>query len=78
MGMQWPPRPGPGWNFMKPNGLVAAASMTSHTSIFMRSQSMASSFMRAMFTLRKMFSSSLVISATSGVLTGTTWSSAGP
>src|SRR5665647_3893196 len=61
---------------MKPNGFVAAASMTSHTSIFMRSQSMASSFMRAMFTLRKMFSRSLVISATSGVLTGTTWSSA--
>ena len=78
MGMQWPPRPGPGWNFMKPKGLVAAASMTSQTSIFMRSQSIASSFMSAMLTLRKMFSSSLVISATSGVLTGTTLSSAGP
>ncbi len=63
---------------MNPNGLLAAASMTSHTSTFMRSQSIASSFMRAMFTLRTMFSSSLVISATSGVLTGTTWSSAGP
>ena len=63
---------------MNPNGLVAAASMTSHTSIFMRSQSIASSFISAMLTLRKMFSSSLVISATSGVLTGTTWSSAGP
>ena len=32
MGMQWPPRPGPGVNFMKPKGLVAAASMTSHAS----------------------------------------------
>ena len=63
---------------MKPKGLVAAASITSHTSTFMRSQSMASSFMRAMLTLRKMFSSSLVISATSGVLTGTRWSSAAP
>ena len=76
--MQWPPRPGPGWNFMKPKGLLAAASMTSQTSMSMRSQSMASSLTRAMLTLRKMFSSSLVISATSGVDTGTSWSSAGP
>ena len=29
--MQCPPSPGPGVNFMKPNGLVAAASMTSQT-----------------------------------------------
>ena len=63
---------------MKPNGLVAAASMTSQTSMFMRSHSIASSFISAILTLRKMFSSSFVISATSGVLTGTTLSSAGP
>ena len=55
---------------MKPNGLVPAASITSHTSIFMRSQSMASSLTSAMLTLRKMFSSSLAISATSGVRDG--------
>ena len=63
---------------MNPNGLVAAASMTSQTSMFMRSQSIASSLTRAMLTLRKMFSSSLVISATSGVATGTRLSHAVP
>ena len=31
--MQWPPKPGPGVNFMKPNGLVAAASITSQALI---------------------------------------------
>ena len=56
---------------MKPNGLVAAASMTSQTSIFIRSHRMASSFTSAMFTLRKMFSRSFVISATSGLPTRT-------
>ncbi len=39
---------------------------------------MASSLTRAMLTLRKMFSSSLVISATSGVVTGTSVSIAWP
>ena len=33
MGRQWPPTPGPGVNFMKPNGFVAAMSMTDQTSI---------------------------------------------
>ena len=64
--MQWPPRPGPGLKLMKPNGLVAAASATSQTSMPMRSQSIAISFMSAMLTERKMFSSSLVSSAASG------------
>ena len=63
---------------MKPNGLLPAASMTSQMSMPIRSQSMASSLTRAMLTLRKMFSSSFVISATSGVVTGTRWSSAWP
>ena len=51
---------------MNPNGLVAAASATSQTSMPMRSQSIAISFMSAMLTERKMFSSSFVSSAASG------------
>ena len=51
---------------MNPNGLVAAASTTSQTSIPIRSQSWASSLTSAMFTERKMFSSSFVSSAASG------------
>ena len=46
---------------------MAAASTTSQTSISMRSQSIAISLTSAMFTERKMFSSSFVSSATSGV-----------
>jgi hypothetical protein len=46
--------------------LVAAASTTSHTSICMRSQSIASSLTSAMLTERKMFSSSFDSSAASG------------
>ena len=57
---------------MNPYGLVAAASTTSQTSMPIRSQSTASSLTRAMFTERKMFSSSFVISAASGVATTTT------
>ena len=64
--MQWPPRPGPGSKRMKPNGFVEAASITSQTSIPIRSQSWASSLTSAMFTERKMFSSSFVSSAASG------------
>ena len=67
--MQWPPRPGPGWKGMKPNGLVAAASTTSQMSIPIRSQSWASSLTSAMLTDRKMFSSSFVSSAASGEVT---------
>ena len=69
--MQWPPMPGPGVNFMKPNGLVAAASMTSHTSTPSLSQMIAISLTRPMFTMRKVFSSSLTSSAASGDETGT-------
>jgi hypothetical protein len=76
--MQWPPSPGPGRKGMNPKGFVAAAPMTSHTSMSIRSQSIASSLTRAMFTLRKMFSSSLVSSATSGLETGTSVSQAVP
>ena len=64
--MQWPPTPGPGRNGMNPKGFVAAASTTSHTSRPIRSHSIASWLIRAMLTLRKMFSSSLAISAASG------------
>ena len=64
--MQCPPMPGPGVNFMKPNGLVAAASMTSHTSTPRRSQMIAISFTSPMFTERKVFSRSFVSSAASG------------
>ena len=74
--MQWPPRPGPGVKRMKPNGFVAAASATSQTSTPMRSQSIAISFMSAMLTERKMFSSSFASSAASGDETGTSVSTA--
>ncbi|MNI57674.1 hypothetical protein D3C73_1127490 [compost metagenome] len=57
---------------MKPNGLVAAASMTSQMSMPMRSHIIAISFTKAMFTLRNVFSSNLDISATFGEDTGTT------
>ena len=63
---------------MNPYGLVAAASTTSQTSRSIRSQSMASSLTRAMLTLRKMFSSSLVISAASQEETGTRFSMHAP
>ena len=68
--MQCPPSPGPGWKGMNPNGFVDAASSTSQTSISIRSQSCASSFTSAMFTERKMFSSSFESSAASGEDTG--------
>ena len=56
---------------MKPNGLVLAAWMTSQTSMFIRSQSIFISLTSAMFTQRKMFSSSLDSSATRVEDTGT-------
>ena len=59
--------PGPGSKRMKPKGFEAAASTTSQTSTSSRSQSIASSFTSAMLTERKMFSSSFVSSAASGV-----------
>jgi hypothetical protein len=57
---------------MNPYGLVEAASTTSQMSMPMRSHSSAISLTSAMLTDRKMFSSSLDSSATSGVETGTT------
>ncbi len=59
---------------MKPNGLVAAASITSQTSMPMSWVSMASSFTSAMFTWRNVFSSSFVVSAARAEDTGTTLS----
>ena len=56
---------------MNPNGLVLAASMTSQTSMPMRPHIRASSLTRPMLTARKVFSSSLTISATRVELTGT-------
>jgi hypothetical protein len=53
----------PRTNFMKPKGFDAAPSMTSHTSRPSRSHMRAISLTRPMFTLRKVFSSSLLISA---------------
>ena len=70
--------PGPGSKRMKPNGFVAAASMTSRMSKSIRSARRASSLTSAMLTERKMFSSSLAISATSGLETGTTCSQTSP
>ncbi len=63
---------------MKPKGLVSAAPITSQTSMPMRSKITFSSFTRAMFTERKMFSRSLADSATRALDTGTTRSSAAP
>ena len=69
--MQWPPMPGPGVNFMKPNGFVAAASITSQMLTPSLSQTIAISFTRPMFTERNVFSSSFTSSAVSVVETGT-------
>ena len=49
---------------MYPKGLVAAAPITSHTSMPMCADIIAISLTSAMFTLRKVFSSSFTISAT--------------
>ena len=57
---------------MKPNGLVAAASMTSQMSMPSSWANIASSLTRAMLTWRNVFSSSLASSATFGLETGTT------
>src|SRR4030095_6795333 len=61
--------PGPGSKRVKPYGLVEAASITSQMSMSIRSARIASSLTSAMLTERKMFSSSLESSATSGVET---------
>ena len=69
--MQCPPIPGPGVNFMKPNGFVAAASITSQTFTPSLSQTICISFTSPMFTERKVFSSSFTSSAVSVLDTGT-------
>ena len=66
--------PGPGVNFMKPNGFVAAASITSHTSTPSLSHMIAISFASPMFTERKVFSSNFDNSAVSALDTSTTLS----
>ena len=71
MGRQWPPTPGPGLNRMKPNGLVDAASIASHTSTPSSRPNIASSFISAMFTCLKVFSMSLASSASRGEDTAT-------
>ena len=58
---------------MNPNGFVAALSITSQMSSPIRRQSCFSSLTSAMFTHRKMFSSSFTISAARVELTGTTF-----
>ena len=57
---------------MNPNGLVAAAPITSQTDMPSRRHMMASSLTSAMLTLRKVFSKSFTISATCVEDTGTT------
>ena len=61
---------------MNPNGLVLAASITSHTSMPSLSHISAISLTSPIFTARKVFSSSLTISAAVGDDTGTTVSTA--
>ena len=61
---------------MKPKGLLAAASITSHTSTPRRSHMSATSLTRPMLTLRKVFSSSFTISAARVLETGITVSMA--
>ena len=63
---------------MKPNGLVFAASITSHTSMSILWHISAISFTRPMFTARNVFSSSFTISATRVELTGTTFATTAP
>ncbi len=75
--MQCPPTPGPGVNFMNPNGFVAAASMTSHTSTPSLSHTIAISLTRPMLTLRNVFSRIFTSSAASVEVTETTRSIAG-
>src|SRR5437867_1422190 len=75
--MQWPPTPGPGMNFMNPNGLVAAASMTSHTLTPSLSHTIGIALTSPMFTLRNVFSRILTSSAASVDETGDRWAARG-
>src|SRR5262249_61885673 len=58
---------------MKPNGLVDAAAITSHTDRPSRRHMIANSLTSAMLTERNVFSKSFTISAVSGPETATTW-----
>ncbi|MNI67195.1 hypothetical protein D3C73_1228130 [compost metagenome] len=64
--MQCPPTPGPGENGIKPKGFVLAALITSHIFISNFSHNIAISLINAIFTLRNVFSKSLLISAILG------------
>jgi hypothetical protein len=70
--MQCPPTPGPGKNGWNPNGLLAAARITSHRSMPSSWQNRAISLTSAMFTCRYVFSSSLAVSASRVPRVGTT------
>ena len=65
MGMQCPPKAGPGIKRHKPNGFVAAPSITSQTSMSIASKITFNSLTKAIFTERKMFSVNLMASAAS-------------
>lgn len=67
-----------GVNFMKPKGLLDAASMACQTSMSRWRANIAISLTRAMFTCRKVFSSSLASSASLGERTGTVVSTRSP
>ena len=59
---------------MNPKGLVAAASISSKTSMPSSLQRYFASFTSAMFTVRKLFSKSFTASAVAEEFTGTTFS----
>ena len=63
---------------MYPNGLVDAASIARQMSTLRSPANIASSLTSAMFTCRKVFSSSLTSSASAGDPTGTTFSTSAP
>ncbi len=63
---------------MKPNGLVAVASIADQMSTPSSLAKIASSFTRAMLTWRNVFSSSLTSSASAVDPTGTTFSISAP
>ena len=70
-GMQCPPTPALGLNFIKPNGFVSAASKTSCTEIPRACDICANSLTSAILTCLNVFSNNFAASATSGVDTST-------
>ena len=69
--MQCPPTPALGENFIKPYGLVLAASKVSLTSMPNACEICASSLTSAILTCLKVFSNNFAASATSGEETST-------